>query len=898
MAYDGSLKFDTKLDNKGFEKGMKGLQSIAKGSVKAVTTLMKGAATAVAGIGIASIKAGSDFEAGMSNVAATMGITTEEIAKGSKEFKLLEKAALEMGKTTQFSASDATEALNYLALAGYDAEKSVDTLPRVLNLAAAGGLELGRSAEIVTNAVNALGLETKDAEKLVDQMAVTAQKSGTDVNQLGDAILTVGGTAKVMAGGTVELNTQLGILADAGIKGAEGGTALRNVLLSLSAPTDKQAKALKSLGIETYDANGNFRNTNDIFEDLNGVLGTMTEQERTAVLSDLFNKVDLKAANALLAGSGDRFEELSEKIRKSEGAAEEMAATLNDNLKGKIELLKSAMEYLGIQIYKSVDSPIKDVVETLTGYVDQISGILTAHDDMRESMTELGYSTAMIEEELRGVPSGFEAAVETLGEIIADMILRLAEAAPRFLEMGVNLVKAFLDGLRQNLPEISQSAVELIQGFATAYLELLPEIIVLGIELIANLIQGIAEMIPELIPVAVQSIDTIMTSLMDNLPLIIEAGIQIIVALIEGIADNLPQLIDQSIDLIVLVADALIDNLPLIIEAGLKLIVALVKGIIDSLPKLIEEAPRIINDFADSIYNQLPTILKVGVKLLLEIIKGLIQTIPTLIANLPQIIMAIVNAFTLYNWWNLGKGVISKLGQGISGMVSNLGSIARDLASKAIQAIKNIFTQAPSVGSGFVRGIITGIGNLIGSLLSTITNLGSRAITSVKTALAPSKLVSIGSNMVKGIWNGISNVTGWILSKIKGFGSSVMKGIKGIFGIKSPSTLMRDEIGKNLALGIGVGFEAETDGLNKDINKEMTTLARSMQATVDFETAKTSARMIAGNGFNGRVSSISNDDNSENNIIITDNEFHIREEADIEKVAIELDRLRVRRSRV
>lgn len=117
--------------------------------------------------------------------------------------------------------SDATEALNFLALAGYDAEKAVDTLPNVLNLAAAGGLELGRSAEIVTNAINALGLEADDAEKLVDQMAVTAQKSGTDVNQLGEAILTVGGTAKSMAGGTVELNTQLGILADAGIKGAK-----------------------------------------------------------------------------------------------------------------------------------------------------------------------------------------------------------------------------------------------------------------------------------------------------------------------------------------------------------------------------------------------------------------------------------------------------------------------------------------------------------------------------------------------------------------------------------------------------------------------------------------------------------------------------------------------------
>lgn len=115
MAYDGSLIFDTKIDNKGFQKGVTGLKSVATGSMKVVTGLMKAAAVAVAGVGIASIKVGAEFEAGMSNVAATMGITVDEIAKGDKSFQMLEKAALEMGKTTQFSASDAAEALNYLA---------------------------------------------------------------------------------------------------------------------------------------------------------------------------------------------------------------------------------------------------------------------------------------------------------------------------------------------------------------------------------------------------------------------------------------------------------------------------------------------------------------------------------------------------------------------------------------------------------------------------------------------------------------------------------------------------------------------------------------------------------------------------------------------------------------
>ena len=627
MAYDGSLIFDTKIDNKGFQKGVTGLKSIASGSLKVVNGLMKTTAVAVAGIGIASIKVGAEFEAGMSNVAATMGITVDEINKGDKSFQMLEKAALEMGKTTQFSASEAAEALNYLALAGYDAEKATEALPKVLNLAAAGGLELGYASDLVTDSMSALGLETKDLDMFVDQLAKTSQKSNTNVAQLGEAILTVGGTAKIMKGGTVELNTQLGILADNGIKGAEGGTALRNVLLALSAPTKKQAEAMKGLGVETYDANGELRSTDDIFQDLNGVLGEMTEQERTEVLSKLFNKVDLKAANALLANSGERFAELSESIEKSEGAAEEMAATLNDNLKGKIELLKSAMEYLGIVIYKSVDSPLIGVIETLTEYVDRISSVLTAHDDARASMEELGYSANQIEEELKSIPNGFEGAAIMIGEILAEIIVSFAEAAPQMLEMGVLLITSLLDGIRENLPQIGEAAMEIIQGFAIAYMEILPEVMVLGLELITMLVQGIAESMPELIPVALDMINTIIDSIVLNLPLILNSGLEILLALVDGIIQALPSLIKAGSEIIVTLVEFIVKNLPTIIKVGLDIIKALVDGILDNLPILIKAAPELIQTLVEGLIKALPDIIESGLEIIKALVDGLIDNI-------------------------------------------------------------------------------------------------------------------------------------------------------------------------------------------------------------------------------------------------------------------------------
>ena len=315
LMADGSLIFDTKLDTSHFKSGLKSLGGMTSNAVSTITKASAAAITAgtgavTAGVG-AAIKVGSNFEASMSQVAATMGITTQEIANGSKDFDKLKKAAEDAGKSTMFSASQAAEALNYMALAGYTADEAVATMPTVLNLAAAGGLELADASNIVTASMNALGDKAGTVEGFVDKMAKTSQKSGTTVAELGQAILTVGGTAKKLSGGMNEINTSLGILADSNIRGAEGGTLLRNVILALSAPTDVAAKKMKALGLEVFDSEGKMRPLNETFNDLNSILSTMTEGEQTKVLSAIFNSADLKGVEALLANSGERFDELS-----------------------------------------------------------------------------------------------------------------------------------------------------------------------------------------------------------------------------------------------------------------------------------------------------------------------------------------------------------------------------------------------------------------------------------------------------------------------------------------------------------------------------------------------------------------------------------------------------------
>ena len=358
------------LDSSEYEKGLKGASSEAhqfgqrlNGGINKLLKIGAAAAgAAVAGVvafSKAAVNTGMQFDTAMSQVAATMGVTTDQIQE-------LRDYAQKMGATTAFSATQAAQALNYMALAGYDAETSMSMLPNVLNLAAAGSMDLARASDMLTDSQSALGLTVDETNELVDKMAQTASKANTSVEQLGDAILTVGGTAKNLNGGTTELATALGILADNGVKGAEGGTALRNIILALSAPTETASKKLDELGVSVYDAEGNMRGLNEIFGDLDESMSGLTQEQRMEALATIFNNRDLKSAEALLANYGLRWDELSGYIDDAAGAAEKMAETQLDNLNGDLTLMNSALEGAKIAFSDGITPALRNLVQMVT----------------------------------------------------------------------------------------------------------------------------------------------------------------------------------------------------------------------------------------------------------------------------------------------------------------------------------------------------------------------------------------------------------------------------------------------------------------------------------------------------------------------------------------------------
>ena len=392
------------------------------------STAIAGAAVAVLGakileIGQNAITTGMDFDESMAQVAATMGVTVDEVDN-------LRQFAQKMGETTAFSASQSADALNYMALAGYDAETSMRVLPTVLNLAAAGSMDLARASDMVTDAQSALGLSVDEAEVMVDQMAKTSSKTNTSVEQLGDAFLTVGGTAKTLKGGTAELAQMLGLLADNGVKGSEGGTALRNVILSLSAPTDKAAKAIESLGIQVFDAEGNMRAMPDIFNDMNDAMGNLTQEEKTNVLNDIFNKVDLKSVNALLGTSAERFDEVASAIDDAQGSAEAMANTQLDNLAGDVTLLESATEGFFIAVSDKLAPSLRDLAQFGTNtLMPFLTDAVKNFDKIAPYIIAAGVAIGLV--------VGKNAAVKLMARAFGDLTITVKGSTIAFRDMTV-----------------------------------------------------------------------------------------------------------------------------------------------------------------------------------------------------------------------------------------------------------------------------------------------------------------------------------------------------------------------------------------------------------------------------------------------------------------------------
>ena len=881
-----------------------------------------------------AISVGMDFESGMSQVAATMGMTTQEIAGGSEAYTKLENAAKEAGNTTQFSATQAAEALNYMALAGYDADKAVETLPTVLNLAAAGGMDLATASDMVTDSMSALGDKAGTTESFVDKMAKTSQKSNTSVQQLGEALLTVGGTAKSLAGGVTEANTVLGIFADSGTKGAEGGTALRNVILSLTAPTDTAKKKMQELGLEVFDANGNMRPLNETFQDLNGILGDMTQGEQTEVLNTIFNKVDLKSVNALLANSGERFNELSGYIENSTGAAENMAATMNDNLQGKITILKSGLEGLGIAAYEKFETPLKNAVTNITNVIG----------DLQTDLTSGELSGA-----LDKIATGFGNLVEKASEIIVAVLPKILEGLGWIADHGdtiASILAAIGAGFAVfKVASIINGVVTAIQGLTAAEVALNTIQKLVNVTMAANPMMLIITLVATLVAAIVGFVatnDNARTAVVNAWNVVKDTIGKVVGEIAKFFTETIPNALSKVVDfvkdnwqdILLLLANPFAGAVKLLYEHCESF-----RNIVDNIASFFQELPGKIWDAIlgavekiatwgenvktaatqaasnaitsvitffqelpgkiwDAIVSAITNVQNWGQQIYTEAttyIQNTITSVVGFLVELPgKIWNAIVSAITnVQNWGqqvytqatnyiqntittvvNFLSQLPGKIWNAIVSAITNMANWGQQMLSQASAAASNILSnvystlsQMPGRVWNAIQGAIQSVANWGSGLLQQGRNAASQLVSAVINGVAslPSQMASVGYNIVTGVWNGICNAAGWFRRQVQSFFSGIVDGVKNALGIHSPSRVFRDEIGKYMAQGAGVGFTNELENVEEDINKSLGTLTKNVAKITPITEVKQSAKVVA---LNNRVDTTEFTDNSEKTVIV------------------------------
>lgn len=341
--------------------------------------VVQGASLIGASFGVAeSVNSFQDFESMMSQVKAISGAT-------GQEFDDLTAKAQEMGATTKFTATESAEAFNYMAMAGWKPQQMIDGISGIMSLAAASGEDLGTTSDIVTDALTAFGLQAGDAGHFADVLAQASANANTNVSMLGESFKYVAPVAGAMNYSVEDTSLALGLMANASIKGSMAGTALKTSLANMAAPTDSMAAAMDKYGISLTDSEGNMKSLRGVIDNLRGSLGGLSETEQTAAASTIFGKEAMAGMLAIINASEEDYNKLSTAIGNSKDAAEGMADTMLDNLKGSFTLMQSAIEGTENAFGKRLSPYLRDIAggiaDAMPGITDGINAVMDVVDD-------------------------------------------------------------------------------------------------------------------------------------------------------------------------------------------------------------------------------------------------------------------------------------------------------------------------------------------------------------------------------------------------------------------------------------------------------------------------------------------------------------------------------------
>lgn len=684
--------FDSELDEAGRSANSFGskLSGGLASAAKIGGAALAAATGAVIGFGTASVKTGMDFDASMSNVAAISGATGSDL-------EALRDKAQEMGATTQFSASEAADAMGYMAMAGWKTGDMLDGISGIMSLAAASGEDLATTSDIVTDALTAFGLSAKDSGHFADILAAASSNANTNVSMLGESFKYVAPVAGSLGYSAEDVSIALGLMANSGIKASQAGTALRTLMTNMAKPTKNMAVAMATLGVSLTDEEGNMKSLQEVMLDLRKGFAGLSEAEKANVAASLAGKEGMSGLLAIVNSSDADFNKLTKAIYESNGAAAEMERVMNDNLAGDIKILKSAFEGLQIAISDELSPTFREFVQF---GADGLSRLTEAFKE-----------------------GGLTEAVNVFGELLSEGLQMIVDGFPRAVEVGAQILGAIASGIAQAIPQLIMTAIELLSKLGD------------------YLMNGVTNPEADFGGKLAQIIIAIGKFLIVAIPKLAEAALKIVAGLAMLIISGAAGLLKAAAALIASLVKGLGQRVKDLAAAGAKIVKDIISGITKRVKDLLATGKDIITNIVKGITNNLSAI---GTKAS-DIVTAIKNKIKEVASNLIE----------------SGGTIISNIATGISRGFTTVTNKFSELKDRIKTKIENMASWWASFGYNIVKGIADGIKKYANYVINAITGMISDAWERVKRFFgiaSPSKLMKWAGQMLdEGFAAGISD---------------------------------------------------------------------------------------------------------------------------------------------
>lgn len=681
-----TLKAMRKMSSEAKATG-KSIRSAGDTIANAGSAMTKSVTAPIVGVGIAAVKTAADYESAMSNVKAITGAT-------GKDFKDLEQLGKDLGAATAWSAQECAEAMQYTGMAGWTAQQNVDGLKGILDLASASGTELARTSDIMTDAISAFGYKASDSAKFADVMTKACTSANVSVDTLGESYKYCGAICGTMGYSIDEVTTSLAVMGNMGIKGSQAGTALKNAISNMAAPTKNMKAAMDDLGISIVNQDGSMKSWGDVIKNLQGSFKGLTQDQQAAYAKQLFGKESMAGMLAIINTSTSDYNALADSIKKSGGAANDAAQTQLNNLNGQLTLLKSALEGAAITIGDKLLPNIKSAVGWVQKATDWFNGLSDAQVSM--IMKFAGIAAA-----IGPVLLIFGKLVSTVGKIYSTVGMVIGAVAKAGGVMALITSPAGI--VIAVLAAVAAAAFLIIKNW-----DKIKPVVMKVKDAFISVMPVIKQTISNAITAAMPIIQTLISTFKAVLPKAINTAKQVIAAIVPVIKT----VISTIVTIVPIIAKTFV-GVAQKLTPVIRTIGNIIKAAIPIVGKLFSAAFAFVGNTITKVMPYISKIAKVIGSILIFAIKKVSPTLQKAATTFSIVFNSI---------YNVVRKVINKLSP-LFNLIGNIVKIKMNIIGKVISTTFRTAASVIQSVSGSIKQYISGIIKVFNGVLDFVTGV-------------------------------------------------------------------------------------------------------------------------------------------------------------------------------